>query len=70
MCAHRTNFVYHKKAAVLGGVVAQEILKSVSGKFHPIFQWFYFDAIELLPTTEGEFAADEFQPVYNTMFSY
>lgn len=47
-------------AAVLGGIAAQEILKAASGKFHPIFQWFYFDAIELLP--EGELAADEFQP--------
>jgi hypothetical protein len=24
-------------------------MKAVSGKFHPIFQWFYFDAVEALP---------------------
>lgn len=47
-------------AAVLGGVAAQEVLKAASGKFHPIFQWFYFDAIEMLP--EGEFTEEEFQP--------
>jgi ubiquitin-activating enzyme E1 len=33
----------------IGGVVAQEVMKSVSGKFHPIFQWMFFDAIECLP---------------------
>lgn len=47
-------------AAVLGGITAQEILKAASGKFHPIFQFFYFDAIEALP--EGELPASEFQP--------
>ncbi len=25
------------------------MMKAVSGKFHPIFQWFYFDAVEALP---------------------
>ena len=24
-------------------------MKAVSAKFHPIFQWFYFDSIESLP---------------------
>lgn len=48
-------------AAVLGGITAQEVLKAASGKFHPIFQWFYFDAIEALP--EGELPEAEFQPV-------
>lgn len=36
--------------AFIGGVVAQEVMKACSGKFHPIFQWLYFDAIEILPT--------------------
>ena len=36
--------------AVLGGLAAQEVLKSISGKFHPIKQWFYFDSLESLPT--------------------
>lgn len=36
-------------AAFFGGLAAQEVLKSVSGKFHPIKQWLYFDALEALP---------------------
>lgn len=35
--------------AAIGGIVAQEVLKACSGKFTPIFQWFYYDAIECLP---------------------
>jgi ubiquitin-activating enzyme E1 len=27
-------------------------MKAVSGKFHPLFQWFYFDSIESLPPIE------------------
>ena len=38
-------------AAVFGGLAAQEVLKSVSGKFHPIVQWMYFDSLESLPTS-------------------
>ncbi|KAK5624896.1 hypothetical protein RRF57_000612 [Xylaria bambusicola] len=36
-------------AALFGGLAAQETLKAVSGKFHPIKQWFYFDSLESLP---------------------
>lgn len=25
-------------------------MKAVSGKFHPLFQWFYFDSAESLPS--------------------
>jgi ubiquitin-activating enzyme E1 len=35
--------------AVIGGFVAQEILKAVSGKFHPMVQHMYFDSLESLP---------------------
>ncbi|KAI8819476.1 uncharacterized protein EV422DRAFT_534882 [Fimicolochytrium jonesii] len=35
--------------AVIGGLVAQEVLKACSGKFHPIYQYFYFDSLESLP---------------------
>ncbi|KAI9830618.1 MAG: hypothetical protein M1819_005428 [Sarea resinae] len=38
-------------ATFFGGLAAQEVLKSVSGKFHPIFQWLYFDSLESLPTS-------------------
>ena len=35
--------------AAVGGVVAQEVMKACSGKFMPIYQWWYFDAVECLP---------------------
>ncbi|CAG8616484.1 11157_t:CDS:10, partial [Paraglomus occultum] len=35
--------------AVFGGLVAQEVLKACSGKFHPIHQYMYFDSLESLP---------------------
>lgn len=35
--------------ATMGGVVGQEILKACSGKFSPIHQWLYYDAVEALP---------------------
>ncbi|KAI9665542.1 MAG: hypothetical protein M1831_001685 [Alyxoria varia] len=36
--------------AVFGGLAAQEALKSVSGKFHPIKQILFLDSLESLPT--------------------
>ena len=36
-------------AAMFGGVVGQEVMKAASGKFHPLYQFFYFDSIESLP---------------------
>ncbi|MBW0490378.1 hypothetical protein O181_030093 [Austropuccinia psidii MF-1] len=36
--------------AIIGGYVAQEVLKACSGKFHPTFQHLYFDALEALPS--------------------
>jgi ubiquitin-activating enzyme E1 len=35
--------------ALFGGLAAQEVLKSVSAKFHPIVQYMYFDSLESLP---------------------
>ena len=43
-------------AAFFGGLAAQEAIKAVSGKFHPIKQFLYFDSLESLPT---EFARTE-----------
>ncbi|XP_019234013.1 PREDICTED: ubiquitin-activating enzyme E1 1-like isoform X2 [Nicotiana attenuata] len=37
-------------AAMFGGIVGQEVVKACSGKFHPLFQFFYFDSVESLPT--------------------
>jgi ubiquitin-activating enzyme E1 len=36
--------------ALFGGLAAQEVLKSVSAKFHPIVQYMYFDSLESLPS--------------------
>ncbi|KAG1800482.1 uncharacterized protein HD556DRAFT_1506700 [Suillus plorans] len=38
-------------AAVIGGFVAQEVLKACSAKFHLILQHLYFDSLESLPNT-------------------
>ncbi|KAM4588935.1 ubiquitin-like modifier-activating enzyme 1 [Odontesthes bonariensis] len=38
--------------AFFGGLAAQEVIKACSGKFTPLRQWLYFDALECLP--EGE----------------
>lgn len=35
--------------AVIGGFVAQEVLKACSGKFSPLYQHLYFDSLEALP---------------------
>ncbi|KAG6838007.1 hypothetical protein H0H93_008401 [Arthromyces matolae] len=37
--------------AVIGGFVAQEVLKACSAKFHPMVQHLYFDSLESLPAT-------------------
>ncbi|PNH08804.1 Ubiquitin-activating enzyme E1 2 [Tetrabaena socialis] len=55
-------------AAMFGGVVGQEVVKAVSGKFHPIFQWLYFDSLESLPdaaqlAAAGGGGADEYAPL-------
>lgn len=45
--------------AVIGGFVAQEILKACSAKFHPMVQHLFFDSLESLPArlpTEEEAA--------------
>lgn len=44
--------------ATIGGIVAQEVMKACSGKFHPIYQWLYFDAIECLPNDKSEINAE------------
>lgn len=47
--------------ATIGGVVAQEVMKACSGKFQPIYQWLYFDAIECLPP-DGEITEELASP--------
>jgi ubiquitin-activating enzyme E1 len=35
--------------SVIGSITAQEVMKSVSGKFTPVKQWFYYDCYTLVP---------------------
>ncbi|TDH70555.1 hypothetical protein CCR75_005484 [Bremia lactucae] len=49
-------------AAFLGGIVGQEVLKACSGKFTPIQQFFYFDAVECLPDALRNENSGEFAP--------
>ena len=49
-------------AAAIGGIVAQEVIKACSGKFMPIKQWLYFDALECLPQDMSGLTAESCQP--------
>ncbi|XP_070758788.1 ubiquitin-like modifier-activating enzyme 1 [Enoplosus armatus] len=40
--------------AFIGGLAAQEVIKACSGKFTPLQQWLYFDALECLPEEEDQ----------------
>ncbi|XP_008811687.2 ubiquitin-activating enzyme E1 1-like [Phoenix dactylifera] len=46
--------ILNPMAAIFGGIVGQEVVKACSGKFHPLFQFFYFDSVESLPTEHLE----------------
>jgi len=45
-------------AAMMGGILAQEVIKASSGKYTPIRQWTFFDAREMLP--EGTLDKSDF----------
>lgn len=49
--------------AAIGGVVAQEVMKACSGKFHPLVQWLYLDAIECLPKDHSTLTEENCKPV-------
>lgn len=49
--------------ATIGGIVAQEVMKACSGKFFPIYQWLYFDAIETLPIDAAEITEETAAPL-------
>ncbi|KAK7387264.1 hypothetical protein VNO78_27922 [Psophocarpus tetragonolobus] len=53
--------VLNPMAAMFGGIVGQEVVKACSGKFHPLFQFFYFDSVESLPSEQVD--PDDFRPV-------
>uniref|UniRef100_A0A8C1QHG0 E1 ubiquitin-activating enzyme n=1 Tax=Cyprinus carpio TaxID=7962 RepID=A0A8C1QHG0_CYPCA len=54
-------------SAFIGGLAAQEVVKACSGKFTPLRQWLYFDALECLPQeNDGVLSEDACAPVsYN-----
>ncbi|XP_067302477.1 ubiquitin-like modifier-activating enzyme 1 isoform X1 [Pseudorasbora parva] len=45
--------------AFIGGLAAQEAMKACTGKFMPIMQWLYFDALECLPEAEDAVLTEE-----------
>uniref|UniRef100_A0A669DFI3 E1 ubiquitin-activating enzyme n=1 Tax=Oreochromis niloticus TaxID=8128 RepID=A0A669DFI3_ORENI len=45
--------------AFIGGLAAQEVMKACTGKFMPIMQWLYFDALECLAEEEGFMLTEE-----------
>lgn len=47
--ASGSRAVLNPMAAMFGGIIGQEVVKASSGKFHPLFQFFYFDSLESLP---------------------
>ncbi|OWK14948.1 hypothetical protein Celaphus_00000471, partial [Cervus elaphus hippelaphus] len=49
--------------AFIGGLAAQEVMKACSGKFMPIMQWLYFDALECLPEDQEALSEDKCLPV-------
>lgn len=59
--AHCAEGCFAPLCASLGGFVAQEVLKALTGKFTPLKQWVYLDASELLKGLENE-SASNFMP--------
>lgn len=53
--------VLNPMAAMFGGIVGQEVVKACSGKFHPLYQFFYFDSVESLPTEPLD--SSDFRPL-------
>lgn len=49
--------------AVIGGIVAQEVMKASSGKFNPIHQWLYMDSLECLPEDLSTMKEADVQPL-------
>uniref|UniRef100_A0A8C6AJD8 Ubiquitin-like modifier-activating enzyme 1 n=1 Tax=Monodon monoceros TaxID=40151 RepID=A0A8C6AJD8_MONMO len=49
----------------IGGVAAQEVMKACSGKFMPVMQWLYFDAVECLPEDQEAFTEHMCLPCQN-----
>ncbi|XP_060772595.1 ubiquitin-like modifier-activating enzyme 6 isoform X1 [Neoarius graeffei] len=48
-------------AAAVGGIASQEVLKALTGKFTPLQQWFYLDALEVVQPLQS-LPVEEFAP--------
>uniref|UniRef100_A0A8C8SFS0 E1 ubiquitin-activating enzyme n=1 Tax=Pelusios castaneus TaxID=367368 RepID=A0A8C8SFS0_9SAUR len=48
-------------AATVGGVASQEVLKAVTGKFSPLQQWLYIDALDIVLSLD-KISCEEFLP--------
>lgn len=48
--------------AFIGGITAQEIMKACSGKFTPLQQFLYFDALECLPEDKSVLTEETCKP--------
>ncbi|XP_020582086.1 ubiquitin-activating enzyme E1 1 [Phalaenopsis equestris] len=59
--ASGSRAILNPMAAMFGGIVGQEVVKACSGKFHPLFQLFYFDSVESLPAEPLN--ADDLKPL-------
>ena len=53
--------VFNPISSFIGGMVAQECVKAITGKFSPLNQLFYFNAIELLPELPKKKEQEEFE---------
>ncbi|KAM9793063.1 ubiquitin-like modifier-activating enzyme 6 [Neosynchiropus ocellatus] len=61
-CLSRTaRGVLPPLTAAAGGLASQEVLKAITGKFAPLQQWFYLDAIEVVKPLQS-LPAEEFAP--------
>ncbi|KAK4762426.1 hypothetical protein SAY86_008194 [Trapa natans] len=58
--AFGSRAILNPMAAMFGGIVGQEVVKACSGKFHPLFQFFYFDSVESLPS--GPLDSSDYRP--------
>uniref|UniRef100_A0A7N8YPC2 Ubiquitin-activating enzyme E1 n=1 Tax=Mastacembelus armatus TaxID=205130 RepID=A0A7N8YPC2_9TELE len=45
--------------AYIGGLAAQEVMKACTGKFMPVMQWLYYDALECLAEEDGVILTEE-----------
>lgn len=52
--AHTCACEFQPLSAFVGGVVGQEVIKAISGKFTPLQQWLYADMREVVPSECGQ----------------